>query len=37
MNNFQLIKYYPETVLSPNFPSFQKFNFGGKGRLPNVS
>ena len=30
VNNFQLIKYYTETVILPNFPSFQNFNFWGK-------
>ena len=30
MNNFQLIKYYSETVILANFPSFENFNFSGK-------
>ena len=30
VNNFQLIKYYSETVILPNFLSFQNFNFWGK-------
>ena len=30
VNNFQLIKYYSETVIVPNFLSFQNFNFWGK-------
>ena len=29
VNNFQLIKYYSETVILPNFISFQNFNFWG--------
>ena len=27
VNNFQLIKYYSETVILPNFLSVQNFNF----------
>ena len=30
VNNFQLIKYYSETVILPNFLLFQNFNFWGK-------
>ena len=30
VNNFQLIKYHSETVILPNFLSFQNFNFWGK-------
>ena len=37
VNNFQLIKYYPETVILPNFLSFLNFNFWGKRRALNVS
>ena len=37
VNNFQLIKDYSEMVLSPNFCSFQNFNFLGKWRSLNVS
>ena len=37
MNNFQFIKYYPETVLLPNFCFFQNFNFCGKRRALNIS
>ena len=29
-NDFQLIKYYSERVILPNFLSFQNFNFWGK-------
>ena len=37
MNNFQLVKYSFETVLFPNFRSFQNFSFWGKWRSLNVS
>ena len=37
VNNFQLIKYYSEMVLFPNFRSFQDFNFWGKWPSLNVS
>ena len=32
VNNFQLIKYCSETLLLPNFLSFQNFIFWGKWR-----
>ena len=37
VSNFQLIKYYSETVILPNFVPFQNFNFWGKWLALNVS
>ena len=37
VNNFQLIKYYSEKVILPNFLSFQNIHFWGKWRSLNAS
>ena len=36
VNNFQLIKYYSETVILTNFLTFQNFNFGVSGVLSKL-